>query len=117
MNEFYKEKYQQFVDSLNKDLKAGGHKSLSQMSKSEIEHNLRLFIDHMFGADLLNQFSDSEQQQIVQSMMIFVFAHRHSKGDKFIFETQEVMKTSTMKDLHFDFTIVRNVMYLYSKKA
>ena len=50
-------------------------------------------------------------------MMIFVFAHRHSKGDKFIVETQEAMKGKKNSDLHFDFSIVRNVMYLYSKKA
>jgi hypothetical protein len=49
-------------------------------------------------------------------MMIFVFAHRHSKGDRFIEETREAMKECTT-DLHFDFTVVRNVMYLYSKKA
>ena len=47
-------------------------------------------------------------------MMIFVFAHRHSKGDRFIVETQEAMKSDST---HFDFSIVRNVMYLYSKKA
>lgn len=48
--------------------------------------------------------------------MIFVFAHRHSKGDRFIEETRDAMKDCT-DDLHFDFTVVRNVMYLYSKKA
>ena len=50
-------------------------------------------------------------------MMVFVFAHRHSKGDKFIVETQEAMKSKKAADIHFDFSIVRNVMYLYSKKA
>jgi hypothetical protein len=52
-------------------------------------------------------------------MMIFVFAHRHSKGDRFIVETQEGMEECKQQtsDHHFDFTVVRNVMYLYSKKA
>jgi hypothetical protein len=50
-------------------------------------------------------------------MMIFVFAHRHSKGDKFIEETRESMNHKKNSSLHFDFSIVRNVMYLYSKKA
>jgi len=48
-------------------------------------------------------------------MMIFVFAHRHSKGDRFIEETKAAMEATP--ELHFDFSIVRNVMYLYSKKA
>ena len=47
-------------------------------------------------------------------MMIFVFAHRHNKGDRFIVETQEAAHG---KDTHFDFSVVRNVMYLYSKRA
>ena len=50
-------------------------------------------------------------------MMIFVFAHRHSKGDRFIVETQDAMQGKDSTDHHFDFTVVRNVMYLYSKKA
>jgi hypothetical protein len=50
-------------------------------------------------------------------MMIFVFAHRHSKGDRFIEETKEDLKQKKNSALHFDFTIVRNVMYLFSKKA
>ena len=50
-------------------------------------------------------------------MMIFVFAHRHSKGDRFIVETQQALEARKNPDLHFDFTIVRNVMYMYSKKA
>ena len=95
------------------------NKSLSQMSKLEMENNLKMFINYMFGPELLSSkhLSVDQKQQIVQSMMIFVFAHRHSKGDKFIVETQEAMKAKKNSELHFDFTIVRNVMYLYSKKA
>jgi hypothetical protein len=50
-------------------------------------------------------------------MMIFLFSHRHSKDDKFLVETKEAMEKDGSKGLHFDFDIVRNVMYLYSKKA
>ena len=49
--------------------------------------------------------------------MIFLFSHRHSKDDKFLVETKEAMEKDSSKGLHFDFDIVRNVMYLYSKKA
>ena len=58
-----------------------------------MDENLRMFIDHLFGPELLNskQLSEDQKKQLVQSMMMFVFAHRHSKGDKFIVETQDEM--------------------------
>lgn len=52
MNEYYKEMYQQFVDTLHKEAKTT-HKSLSHMSREEVEHNLRLFITHIFGEEVL----------------------------------------------------------------
>jgi len=42
-------------------------------------------------------------------MIAFVYAHRHNKDDKFIVEAQ--------KKGYIDFSIVRDVMYRYSKKA
>jgi len=52
-------------------------------------------------------------------MMIFVQSHRYTKGDKFIIETQEAVEASSEIEVinHADFTIVRDVMYRYSKKA
>lgn len=54
-------------------------------------------------------------------MMQIVFSHRYNKGDKFINEALEVQKQSAedemQKRLDIDFTIVRDVMYKYSKKA
>ena len=42
-------------------------------------------------------------------MIAFVYAHRHNKDDKFIVEAQAKG--------YIDFSIVRDVMYRYSKKA
>lgn len=45
-------------------------------------------------------------------MMMIVFSHRYCKGDLFINEaTQDISNNS------IDFSIVRDVMYKYSKKA
>ena len=53
---------------------------------------------------------DNEQKMnLTQSMMAFVYAHRHNKDDVFILESR--------KDNYIDFSIVRDVMYSYSKKA
>jgi hypothetical protein len=42
-------------------------------------------------------------------MIAFVYAHRHNKDDKFIVEAQTKG--------YIDFSIVRDAMYRYSKKA
>ena len=47
--------------------------------------------------------------------MVFVFAHRHNKDDRFLKETEDDLAKD--EDLHLDFSIVRDVMYHYSKKA
>ena len=42
---------------------------------------------------------------LIKSMMAFVYAHRHNKEDLFL------------KESNIDFTILRDCMYHYSKKA
>ena len=62
------------------------------------------------------ELTDLQKLQVVQSMMVFLFSHRHTKDDKFIVETREKVEEHP-NELHMDFSIVRNVMYHYSKKA
>lgn len=50
--------------------------------------------------------------------MTVVFAHRHNKKDVYITETTDKMEgDSSETDLYFDFSIMRNAMYQYSKRA
>lgn len=75
------------------------------------------FIQHIFGSDILRLSADitpAEQQQVINSMMIIVFSHRYSKGDKFIIEAEQAAQGENPV---IDFTIIRDVMYKYSKKA
>ena len=55
-------------------------------------------------------------------MMMILFSHRHSKKDVFLVDTKnEITKDLSEKSpnghLYFDFNIVRDCMYKYSKKA
>lgn len=75
------------------------------------------FIEYIFGSDILklnDDISKVEQQQVINSMMIIVFSHRYSKGDKFIIEAEQEAKDDLPV---IDFSIIRDVMYKYSKKA
>lgn len=65
----------------------------------------------MFGPELLNnnEITADSKSKIIQSMITFVYAHRHNKEDMFLVETK--------KDRYIDFTILRDCMYHYSRKA
>ncbi len=45
--------------------------------------------------------------------MMIVFSHRHSKQDKFVLEIEQ----EKQEDTQIDFSIIRDVMYHYSKKV
>jgi hypothetical protein len=62
-------------------------------------------MDQFFGIPFMEQFEMSVRQKLIRSMMAFVYAHRHNKDDLFL------------KESNIDFTILRDCMYHYSKKA
>lgn len=49
-------------------------------------------------------------------MMMICFSHRYNKGDKFIQEAELEAKDNGGVN-SIDFSIIRDVMYKYSKKA
>lgn len=118
MTEFYKEKFSQFYNAqmliLKKEdpevwkvkQKQGG---ITATTKLEMDLLLEKFIVHTFGTDILAVKSELEKKQLVNHVMLVVFSHRYCKGDVFINEALAVGD--------IDFTIVRDVMYKYSKKA
>ena len=105
MDEFYKESFQ--ARKLDYDKKDG----IASISKQKMDLAIEQFIKETLGAKVLdnNNFSSDQRSMIIDSMMAFVYSHRHNKDDKFIVETKQAG--------FIDFSIVRDVMYKYSKKA
>jgi len=68
------------------------------------------FIDYILGKDILREIPAGMSQQMIHSMMMICFSHRYNKGDRFIQEQENEPHA-------IDFSIVRDVMYKYSKKA
>jgi hypothetical protein len=124
MTEFYKVRFNKFfkirlaqLKKQNQGLwqrvqKGGG---LSNMSKQDMDQFIAEFFRHLFNSDLLlsNTLSPPEQQQVIASLMSIVFSHRFNKGDRFIREAQAAAQAQC--SLPIDFSIVRDVMYKYSK--
>jgi hypothetical protein len=111
MDEFYKSKYHEFYSSfVSKSIpdldKKQGTGSITKLQMNKI---LEHFINELFGGQILNSLTKDQRLKVVQSMLAFVYAHRHNKDDVFILESK--------KDKYIDFSIVRDVMYCYSKKA
>jgi hypothetical protein len=75
------------------------------------------FIVQTFGQELFNyddqpDLGSSEKMALINTMMMIVFSHRYCKGDLFIHEA-----INNVNENSIDFSIVRDVMYKYSKKA
>ena len=105
MDEYYKESFQK--RKLDYDKKDG----IASISKAKMDLAVEKFIKETLGAAVFenNQLSCEQKCEIIDGMMAFVYAHRHNKDDKFILETKAAG--------FIDFSIVRDVMYKYSKKA
>ena len=93
MNEFYKDQYSKFYNiEVNHDPQISGisSKSLTHMPKTEMDGLLKQFIETMFGQDLFSTdcLDETQKHQLINSMMVFVFAHRHNKDYRFLKETE-----------------------------
>jgi len=82
-----------------------------------VDFSIEALMRQQFGKEILDGGSLSAlgRQQLVNSLMMFVFAHRHTKDDKFLEETKA--QVSKNCQLYADFDLIRNVMYKYSKRA
>lgn len=98
-------------------MKNGGIKSLCLDQMYLIVQG---FIDHIFGKDILtnnSQLSENQKKSIILRVMMILFSHRHTKRDTFIEQAQQEATQSGCKELTIDFSVIRDVMYKYSKKA
>ena len=97
-------------------MKDGG---LTATSKADMNVMMRDFIDYILGKEVLKEsggLDENQRQQVIHSMMMICFSHRYSKGEKFIHEAEaEAKKNGGANSI--DFSIIRDVMYKYSKKA
>jgi len=94
MAEFYKSLFAPFQRSW-----------LEQKKRSAMSNLLSAFASKHFAGVLERLHSPASQAEFVNMLMAVVHSHRHNKGDPFIAE-------STV-----DFSLVRDTMYKYSKKA
>uniref|UniRef100_A0A7S3IN23 Uncharacterized protein n=1 Tax=Strombidium inclinatum TaxID=197538 RepID=A0A7S3IN23_9SPIT len=126
MTEFYKEKFSKFFEekmmelkkanfsAWQKTIKSGG---LTGMSRDNITAMVNQFIVLLFGDSIMAEdLSAEEQEEITHCVMMIVFSHRYNKGDRFIHEVEQAFDEGSTRN-PIDFSIVRDVMYKYSRKA
>ena len=108
MDMYYKEKFQ---DCLKQTVYQTPHlkalKSTAAIGKQDMNAILKKFVRAQ-GVDL-EFLSEDQQLRVIQTMMSFAFAHRFEKDDNFIVES--------IKDGNIDFSVIRDTMYMYSKRA
>ncbi len=93
MAEFYKHMFQPYQKVWIEQKKRSAMISLIQ----------QFAMEHFEG--ILKKMSSSFQQEFITMLMVVVHSHRHNKEEAFISE------------VNIDFSLVRDTMYKYSKKA
>ena len=104
MNEFYKTEYQKYYNGKPELAKV----NLTAVPKDRMDKIVAGFVDLKYGP-ILSQLDDMQTNMLLQSMMAFVYAHRHNKDDLFLVQTRQ--------ENYIDFSVLRDCMYHYSKKA
>ena len=66
-----------------------------------------IVLDHFFSS-----LSASIQQRLINVLILFLFSHRHNKGDELV---EKTLKQIAAEHNYADFALVRNVCYKYSK--
>jgi len=83
MNEFYKSEYQQYFNSKPELAKS----NLTTIPKDRMDKIIAGFVDKMYGP-ILSKLNEVQTNMLIQSMMAFVYAHRHNKDDLFLVQTR-----------------------------
>jgi hypothetical protein len=62
--------------------------------------------------NFFSELSAPIQQRLANVLILFLFSHRHNKGDELVEKTLEQIKS---ENNYANFDLIRNVCYKYSK--
>jgi hypothetical protein len=108
MDMFYKEKFQECLKQhVAQTPRLKALKSTAAIGKDDMNTILAKYIE---GLGMPFQgLTPNQRLRVIQTMMAFTFAHRYEKDDRFLVES--------IKDGNIDFSVIRDTMYMYSKRA
>lgn len=79
---------------------------LDQRKRTSMDQLLSAFIDAKYGL-LISGMSKKNAQEFVGCVTMLIHSHRHNKKEEFLLKQADKL----------DFSVVRDTMYKYSKKA
>ena len=101
-NQYYKEKFARYFPKNELPVK---------VEKETIDSHISQFLEDMLGP-FFTTLSSAVQQRLTNVLILFLFSHRHNKGDELVEQTLNQIE----KDHGYaDFGLIRNVCYKYSK--
>jgi hypothetical protein len=83
-----------------------------KVEKAAIDARIHLFLQDLLEEEFFKSLGSAIQQRLTNVLILFLFSHRHNKGDELV---EKTLKQIAAEHNYADFALVRNVCYKYSK--
>jgi hypothetical protein len=60
-----------------------------KIEKQVLDSKIQQFLSDLMGADVFNSWTPLIKQRMTNVLVLFLFSHRHNKGDEIVVETLE----------------------------
>lgn len=77
-----------------------------------MDERIKAYLQDIVLDNFFSELSDSIQQRLVNVLILFLFSHRHNKGDDLVERTLQQIRSESN---YANFDLIRNVCYKYSK--
>ena len=102
-NQFYKDAFARYFPKNELPVK---------VQKEAMDSRIRTYLQDIVLDDFFSSLSASIQQRLINVLILFLFSHRHNKGDDLVENTLEQIRS---ENNYANFDLIRNVCYKYSK--
>ena len=102
-NQYYKEKFARHFPKNELPVK---------VEKETIDAHIHKFLQDTLEEQFFTSLSSAVQQRLINVLILFLFSHRHNKGDELVERTLQQIRA---EHNYADFDLIRNVCYKYSK--
>ena len=102
-NQYYKEKFARYFPKNELPVK---------VEKETIDAGINSFLQDLLEEKLFKSLDSAVQQRLTNVLILFLFSHRHNKGDELVEKTLQQIRA---EHDYADFALIRNVCYKYSK--
>lgn len=102
-NQYYKDTFARYFPKNELPVK---------VQKEAMDERIKTYLQDIVLDHFFSSLSASIQQRLINVLILFLFSHRHNKGDDLV---ENTLQQITAENNYANFDLIRNVCYKYSK--